>query len=178
LVNFCGLLRIPYVRDNRYRVTVFDHDRHRGGIIGVELSFGFMEEPNVERACCAGIAERDRLITMNEKLRQLLRKAQGFEAKSERLAKLHPDQLNLALEDIEQTIAKAEAIEEKSQAADAPRKRRINRSASFSHPSCSLDGTFKPRGARPNKLLFLRGSRRHRGFSLDLTSACIAQGHD
>jgi hypothetical protein len=71
-VNFCGLLRIPYVRDNRYRVTVFDHDRQRGGIIGVELSFGFMEEPNVERACCAAIAERDRLITMNEKLRQLL----------------------------------------------------------------------------------------------------------
>ena len=66
-MNFCGLLRIPYVRDNRYRVTVFDHDRHRGGIIGVELSFGFIEEPNVERACCAGIAERDRLITMNEK---------------------------------------------------------------------------------------------------------------
>jgi KUP system potassium uptake protein len=30
-------------------VTGFDHDRHRGSIIGVELSFGFMEEPNVER---------------------------------------------------------------------------------------------------------------------------------
>jgi transposase len=81
----------------------------------------------------AAIAERGRLITMNEKLRQLLRKAQGFEAKSERLAELHPDQLNLALEDIEQTIAKAEAIEEKSQAADAPRKRRINRGALPAH---------------------------------------------
>jgi transposase len=81
----------------------------------------------------AAIAERDRLITMNEKFRQLLRKAQGFEAKSERLAKLHPDQLNLALEDIEQMIAKAEAIEEKSQAADAPRKRRINRGALPAH---------------------------------------------
>ena len=33
----------------------------------------------------AAIADRDRLITMNDKLRQLLRKAQGFEAKSERL---------------------------------------------------------------------------------------------
>ena len=62
----------------------------------------------------AAIAERDRLIELNERLRRLLRKAQGFEAKSERLAKLHPDQLNLALEDIEQTIAKAEAIEEKT----------------------------------------------------------------
>jgi transposase len=81
----------------------------------------------------AALAERDRLIAMNEKLRQLLRKAQGFEAKSERLAKLHPDQLNLALEDTEQTIAKAEAIEEKRQAAEAPRKRRINRGALPAH---------------------------------------------
>jgi transposase len=81
----------------------------------------------------AAIAERDRLITMNEKLRQLLRKAQGFEAKSERLAKLDPDQLNLALEDIEQTIAKAGAIEEKTQAANARRKRRINRGALPAH---------------------------------------------
>ena len=81
----------------------------------------------------AAMAERDRLMAMNEKLRQLLRKAQGFDAKSERLAKLDPDQLNLALEDIEQTIAKAEAIEEKTQAANAPRKRRINRGALPAH---------------------------------------------
>jgi transposase len=79
------------------------------------------------------IAERDRLRAMNEKLRQLLRKAQGFEAKSERLARLHPDQLNLALEDIEQTIAKVEAIEEKTQTTNAPRKRRINRGALPAH---------------------------------------------
>jgi hypothetical protein len=77
----------------------------------------------------AAIAERDRLIELNDRLRRLLRKAQGFEAKSERLAKLHPDQLNLALEDIEQTIAKAEAIEEKTQAVAVVRKRRINRGA-------------------------------------------------
>ncbi len=81
----------------------------------------------------AAIAERDRLIELNDRLRRLLRKAQGFEAKSERLAKLHPDQLNLALEDIEQTIAKAEAIEEKTQVAAAPRKRRINRGALPAH---------------------------------------------
>ena len=55
------------------------------------------------------MAERDRLIELNDRLRLLLRKAQGFEAKSERLAKLHPDQLNLALEDLEQAIAEAEA---------------------------------------------------------------------
>ena len=81
----------------------------------------------------AAIAERDRLIELNERLRCLLRKAQGLETKSERLAKLHPDQLNLALEDIEQTIAKAEAIEEKTQAVAVVRKRRINRGALPAH---------------------------------------------
>jgi KUP system potassium uptake protein len=39
----------PYIHDERYRVTVFDHDRRRGSIISVEVRFGFMEEPNVER---------------------------------------------------------------------------------------------------------------------------------
>jgi KUP system potassium uptake protein len=41
--------KVPYIRENRYRVTVFDRDKNRGSILGVELSFGFMEEPNVER---------------------------------------------------------------------------------------------------------------------------------
>ncbi len=41
-------LKIPYIRDSRYKVTVFDRDPERG-VIGVEVSFGFMEEPNVER---------------------------------------------------------------------------------------------------------------------------------
>lgn len=81
----------------------------------------------------AAMAERDRLRAMNEKLRQLLRKAQGFDAKSERLARLDPDQLNLALEDIELTIARTEAIEEKTQAAPVRGKRRINRGALPSH---------------------------------------------
>jgi hypothetical protein len=61
----------------------------------------------------AVVAERDKLVEINDRLRRLLRKAQGFEAKSERLAKLPPDQLQLALEDIEQAIARNEAIEEK-----------------------------------------------------------------
>jgi KUP system potassium uptake protein len=42
--------KVPHVRDNRYHVTVFDRDAERGAaVIGVELRFGFMEEPNVER---------------------------------------------------------------------------------------------------------------------------------
>jgi KUP system potassium uptake protein len=41
--------KVPYIHENRYHVTVFDHDKDRGSVIGVELRFGFMEEPNVER---------------------------------------------------------------------------------------------------------------------------------
>jgi len=41
--------KVPYIRDNRYHVTVFDRDPDKGSVIGVELRFGFMEEPNVER---------------------------------------------------------------------------------------------------------------------------------
>ncbi|MGC2123198.1 MAG: KUP/HAK/KT family potassium transporter [Xanthobacteraceae bacterium] len=41
--------KVPYIRDSRCRVTVFDRDPDRGSIVAVELSFGFMEEPNVER---------------------------------------------------------------------------------------------------------------------------------
>ncbi len=41
---------VPYIHDSRYRVTIFEQDRRRGSIISVDLSFGFMEEPNVENA--------------------------------------------------------------------------------------------------------------------------------
>jgi KUP system potassium uptake protein len=41
--------KAPYIHENRYHVTVFDRDKDHGGVIGVELRFGFMEEPNVER---------------------------------------------------------------------------------------------------------------------------------
>lgn len=41
--------KVPYTKDNRYLVTVFDREKGRGSIISLELSFGFMEEPNVER---------------------------------------------------------------------------------------------------------------------------------
>lgn len=41
--------KVPYIHDSRYRVRVFDRDPDHGSIISVELQFGFMEEPNVER---------------------------------------------------------------------------------------------------------------------------------
>ena len=42
--------KVPYIHENRYAVVVFDRHRDRGSIISVELSFGFMEEANVEKA--------------------------------------------------------------------------------------------------------------------------------
>ncbi len=42
--------KTPYIHGSRYQVTVFDRNAEKGNIIGVELSFGFLEEPNVERA--------------------------------------------------------------------------------------------------------------------------------
>jgi KUP system potassium uptake protein len=42
--------KVPYIHDDRYVVSVFHKQRGSGSIIGVELNFGFMEEPNVERA--------------------------------------------------------------------------------------------------------------------------------
>ncbi len=41
-------IKAPYVEGSRYKVTTFHRDGDRGGIMGVELSFGFMEEPDVE----------------------------------------------------------------------------------------------------------------------------------
>jgi hypothetical protein len=41
--------KAPYYHDDRYHVTVFQRDPGKGSIISVTLSFGFMEDPNVER---------------------------------------------------------------------------------------------------------------------------------
>ncbi len=40
----------PYIHDNRLHVVSFERNPAGGSILGVELSFGFMEDPNVERA--------------------------------------------------------------------------------------------------------------------------------
>jgi KUP system potassium uptake protein len=42
-------VKTPYVEDNRYKVTTFYREPGKGGVMGVELSFGFMEEPDVEK---------------------------------------------------------------------------------------------------------------------------------
>jgi len=41
--------KVPYIHEDRCRVIVFDRDKEYRSVIGVQLRFGFMEEPNVER---------------------------------------------------------------------------------------------------------------------------------
>lgn len=62
------------------------------------------------------VAERDQLAAQNDRLRHLLRQLQRmqFGRRSERL---DPDQLNLALEDLEQAVAETEAQQEKADPA-------------------------------------------------------------
>jgi transposase len=85
----------------------------------------------------AAIAERDNVIARNDRLRHLLHKANDalYGSKSERLAKLPPDQLHLALEDIEQAIAKSDAVEDKKipGTASSRPKRQANRGSLPAH---------------------------------------------
>jgi transposase len=83
----------------------------------------------------AVIAERDNAIALNDRLRHLLRQANDarFGSKSEKLSRLPPDQLALALEDIEQAIAKSEAIAEKARAHLPRGLRKANRGSLPKH---------------------------------------------
>jgi len=75
------------------------------------------------------IEERDQLAGQNERLRQLLRQLQRLQF-GRRSEKLDPDQLNLALEDLEQAVAESEAGQEKSDPVlrrDRSKKRRAAR---------------------------------------------------
>src|SRR5258707_10288731 len=60
----------------------------------------------------AAIAERDRALSQNDRLRHLLRQLQRAQF-GRRSEKLDPEQLFLALEDIEQAIAGGEADDDK-----------------------------------------------------------------
>jgi transposase len=77
-----------------------------------------IEERDAERAEKAKlVAERDKLRGLYEHVHHLLRKANDhrFGARNERLDRLPADQLRLALEDIESSLAKNEAVEEKKE---------------------------------------------------------------
>src|SRR3954470_13155091 len=70
-------------------------------------------ERDAERAEKARLAaEHDQLAAQNDRLRQLQRLQFG-----PRSEKLDPDQLNLALDDVEQAIAETEAEQEKTDPA-------------------------------------------------------------
>ena len=93
----------------------------------------------------AAIAERDRALSQIDRLRHLLRQLQRahFGKRSE---KLDPDQLLLALEDIEQAIAESEAHDDKKDAIAAKmgaEKRRANRGALPAHLP-RVDVTIEP----------------------------------
>jgi transposase len=93
----------------------------------------------------AAIAERDQALSQNDRLRHLLRQLQRahFGRSSE---KLDPDQLRLALEDVEQIIAANEADDDKKDPVAAKAradKRRANRGALPAHLP-RVDVTIEP----------------------------------
>jgi transposase len=68
----------------------------------------------------AAIAERDRALSQNDRLRHLLRQLQRAQF-GRRSEKLDPEQLFLALEDIEQVIATNQADDDKKNPVAAGR---------------------------------------------------------
>ncbi len=89
-----------------------------------------------ERASRAAVvAERDKLVVRNERLEAIIAEIRRayFGRKSERIT---DDQLSLALEELETSLAKAEAEEEKADPAlktAATRKRRASRNENLDH---------------------------------------------
>jgi len=93
----------------------------------------------------AAIAERDQALSQIDRLRQLLRQLQRAQF-GRRSEKLDPEQLLLALEDIEQAIAADEANDDKKDAVAAKarsEKRRTNRGALPAHLP-RVDVTIEP----------------------------------
>jgi transposase len=93
----------------------------------------------------AAVAERDQALSQNDRLRHLLRQLQRahFGRRSE---KLDPEQLQLALEDIEQAVAGKEAADDSKDPAGARTrgdKRRLNRGALPAHLP-HIDVTIAP----------------------------------
>lgn len=85
--------------------------------------------------CAAAIAERDLALSQIDRLRHLLRQLQRAQF-GRRSEKLDPEQLLLAIEDVEQAVAGSEAAEDKKDPAVARAravKRRSNRGALPAH---------------------------------------------
>jgi transposase len=85
--------------------------------------------------CDAAVAERDQALSQNDRLRHLLSQLQRAQF-GRRSEKLDPEQLLLAIEDIEQAIAASDAAEDKKDPAGARRradKRRADRGSLPAH---------------------------------------------
>jgi transposase len=83
----------------------------------------------------AAVAERDQALSQMDRLRHLLRQLQRAQF-GRRSEKLDPEQLLLALEDVEQAVAGNEAADDKKDAVAARArgdKRRVNRGALPAH---------------------------------------------
>jgi KUP system potassium uptake protein len=57
--------KVPYVRDERYLVRIFQRDTGKGSIVSVTVAFGFMEEPNVENILAEIAAHHELAIADN-----------------------------------------------------------------------------------------------------------------
>jgi transposase len=93
----------------------------------------------------SALAERDNALSQIDRLRHLLRQLQRAQF-GRRSEKLDPEQLLLALEDIEQAVAANEAADDKKDAAGArarAEKRRANRGGLPAHLP-RLDVTIEP----------------------------------
>jgi transposase len=93
----------------------------------------------------AAFAERDQALLQNDRLRHLLRQLQRAQF-GRRSEKLDPEQLALALEDIEQAVAANEAVEDKKDPVAAQKradKRGANRGALPAHLP-HVDVTIEP----------------------------------
>jgi transposase len=109
----------------------------------IETLHALLAAARAERDCA--IAERDQAVAQIDRLRHLLRQLQRAQF-GRRSEKLDPEQLLLALEDIEQAIAGDAAREDKKDAAAArerAQKRRANRGALPAHLP-RVDVTIEP----------------------------------
>ena len=104
-------------------------------------------ERDAERAEKAQLAaECDQLASQNDRLRHLIRQLQRLRF-GRRSEKLDPDQLNLALEDVEQAVAEIEAQQEKVD----PALKRVEGGPILGHSAatgCRLRAPMVPKAER------------------------------
>jgi transposase len=114
----------------------------------IDALHGLVAAARAERD--AAIAERDQALSQLDRLRHLLRQLQRAQF-GRRSEKLDPDQLLLALEDLEQAIAGNEAADDKKDPVGARargEKRRTNRGALPAHLP-RVDVTIEPEDTKP-----------------------------